>query len=89
MYGMNVTFPTWKSFMYVEVFQITERRKGMVQAEGSQASPSDACAYKTRSVGFSHRERPKGAEEIYAPLDTKLTSGKEEVTLELMWDKGG
>jgi hypothetical protein len=67
---MQVTFPAYKSYEYVEVWQILERR--------------DGCIYKTKSIGFAHRNRPLGKDETYSPLSTTLTKDNNEITLELI-----
>ena len=51
---MKITIPKWKSYEYVEVFQIIEYK--------------DGCVFKTKSIGFAHSDRPQGPEERYAPL---------------------
>lgn len=67
---MKITIPVWRSYEYVEVYLITELRGDRV--------------YKTRSLGYAHRQRPKGEMETYAALPTCLTRGQIEITLELM-----
>lgn len=67
---MKVKFPAWRAFEYVEVFQITERR--------------DGCVYRTQSKGFARATRTLQKDEVYAPLSTSMTKGKEIVELKLI-----
>jgi hypothetical protein len=67
---MKVTIPTWKSYEYVEVFQVIEYK--------------DGCVFKTKSVGFAHRNRPKGKDEVYTSLSTKLLRNKDTIELEIL-----
>jgi hypothetical protein len=68
-YFMKKTFPSYLSFEYVQVWRITEMKDGYV--------------YKTVPVGYAHRDRPKGKDEVYSPLSTNLTK-QQDITLELM-----
>ena len=56
---------------YREVFVVTERRNGLI--------------YKTKSIGYAHRDRRRGEDEVYASLPTKITLGV-EVTLQPIID---
>lgn len=60
------------SFMYVTVHAILEWR--------------DGCPFKTKVVGYAHRDRVKGKDEMYSSISTKLTDPRlhptGEVTLE-------
>ena len=67
---MKITIPSYKSYEYVEVFKITECR--------------DDAIYRTKSIGFAHRDRPKQDDEIYAPLSTTLTTKHDNIELEVM-----
>lgn len=60
----------WRAYEYVQVFRIVETRRGKV--------------YKTASVGFAHRARPQGSDEIYAAIPLERLRGREEFTLELL-----
>lgn len=67
----KVSFPAFKSYEYVEVFRITLRsRSGAIK--------------ETESLGFAHRSRIKGPEEVYASLPTSMTEGKSFIELELL-----
>lgn len=66
---MQVTFASYESYKYREVFLVTERRNGRV--------------YKTRPLGFCLATREAKKDEIYSPLSTALTR-QETITLELL-----
>lgn len=66
----TVTFPSYDSFKYCEVFLVTERRQGMV--------------YRTKRLGFCSVDHPKQKDEIYTPLSTSMTKPGTTITLELM-----
>lgn len=36
----------------------------------------DGLVYKTKPLGFAHRDRPKGENEIYTSLSTQLLRDK-------------
>ena len=65
--NMKKTIPAWKSFEYVEVRIITEMKDGLV--------------FRTKVIGFAHRDRPRQDNERYASLSTSMTQGKETVEL--------
>jgi hypothetical protein len=67
---MKVTIPVWKSYEYVEAFLITQYK--------------DGCVFKTKPIGYAHRDRPKGPEERYASLSTSLLRGKDTIELEVL-----
>lgn len=67
---MKTKINAWDTYMYVEVYKITQYK--------------DGCVYKTKPIGFAHRDRPKQKDETYASLSMKLICGKAEIELDLM-----
>ncbi len=59
----TMTIPPWESFFYVSVYQVVSRR--------------DGCVYKTKPIGFAHRDRPKGEDETYSSISTSITGTNE------------
>ena len=55
------------SHLYRELYVVTERRGGAV--------------YRTRFVGYVYASRPRGEDEVYSSLSTRLTQGGGEITL--------
>ncbi len=67
--GSSITIPVWESFLYHEVYVVIEWR--------------DGCVYKTKPVGFCHKDRLKKEGEIYASVSTDPTG---DITLGPMLD---
>lgn len=65
----KVSFPSYRSYEYVEVFKVTERRDGAI--------------YKTKSIGYAHRDRVKAEDEVYASLPMHLLKQR-DIELEVL-----
>ncbi len=59
----TITIPPWDSFFYVSVHRVISRRDGLV--------------YKTKPIGYAHRDRAKGEGEVYGSISTSITATDE------------
>ena len=66
---MKVKFPGYESFLYVEVFEVTEWKNGAI--------------YKTKPKGFARATRNRQLNEVYVPLSLVLM-GQEFIELDLL-----
>lgn len=73
----KVKIPVWQAYLYVEVFRVTELKDGFI--------------FKTKRVGYAHRDRPKAEDEVYSAIPMSIIrpalaarGGNDEFELELM-----
>lgn len=71
----SITIPSWKSYLYREVWLITEYR--------------DGCVYKTKSTGkyiLTIQEKDLPKDHTTSSVSTKVFADKDQITLPLFFD---